>query len=84
MDATKIETVAMKRAKEEIIAHLIAWLETAEKAGQSPAPVSFGSLVTEDLTMRDLVELARGRAAEEKPPSPTCKGFNEACSCNGG
>lgn len=55
------ETEATRRAKEEIIEHLIRWLETAEKAHQSPEPVSFGSLVVEDLTLRDLVELARGK-----------------------
>jgi hypothetical protein len=57
------ETEAMQRAKRDIIEHLIQWLEGAEKAGQSPAPISFGSLVYDDLTFRDLVELARGKSS---------------------
>jgi len=56
-----METTAMKRAKDEIVDFLIERMEASEKAGQSPAPVSFGALVTEDMTLRDLVELAQGR-----------------------
>ena len=57
----RTETKAMKSAKEEIINHLIWWLELHEAKGQSPEPVSFGDTVVEDCTLRDLVELARGR-----------------------
>lgn len=57
----KTETAEMARAKEEIVDFLISWLETAEGKGQSPVPVSFGALVADDMTLRDLIELARGR-----------------------
>lgn len=53
--------IIKRRASDEIVDYLIHWLNEAEDHGQSPAPVSFGALVSEDMTMRDLVELARGR-----------------------
>lgn len=51
--------------KDRIILHLIEWVKTAEEAGQSPAPISFGSLIVDDITLRDALEMA-GRNAKTK------------------
>lgn len=44
--------------KDRIIQHLLDWVRIAEDAGQSPVPISFGSLVEDDITLRDALEMA--------------------------
>lgn len=58
---TKVETPAMKQAKEDLIEYMIWWLDEAARFQQSPGPISFGAVVMDDVTVRDLVEMARGR-----------------------
>lgn len=58
-DAT--ETKAMRQAKEDIIEMLLEWMGEAEAAGQSPAPIHFSMIVRDDITLRDALEIARGK-----------------------
>lgn len=51
--------------KDRIIQHLLEWVKTAEDAGQSPVPISFGSLIEDDITLRDALEMA-GRNSKAK------------------
>lgn len=44
--------------KDRIIQHLLEWVKTAEDAGQSPVPISFGSLIEDDITLRHALEIA--------------------------
>lgn len=44
--------------KDRIIQHLLEWVKTAEAAGQSPVPISFGSIIEDDITLRDALEMA--------------------------
>ena len=51
--------------KDRIILHLLEWVKTAEDARQSPTPISFGSLIEDDITLRDALEMA-GRNSKAK------------------
>lgn len=51
--------------KDRIIQHLLEWVKTAEDAGHSPVPISFGSLIEDDITLRDALEMA-GRNSKAK------------------
>lgn len=58
----KAKSPASERAKTAIVEYLIEWLEVAEEAGHNTAPpVSLGSVIEDDITLRDLIEMARGR-----------------------
>jgi len=51
--------------KDRIIQHLLDWVKGAEDAGQSPTPISFSSLIEDDITLRDALEIA-GRRSNTK------------------
>lgn len=51
--------------KDRIIQHLLEWVAVAEDAGQTPMPISFGSLIEDDITLRHALEIA-GRNSKSK------------------
>lgn len=56
----------ISNAQRALLEHLLNRVEEAEKAGQSPVPMSFGSLIDDPYfedgtTVRDLVKFAMGK-----------------------
>lgn len=51
--------------KDRIILFLLEWMKAAEDAGQSPAPISFGVLIEDDITLRHALRIA-GRGSKAK------------------